>query len=97
MADDKPKRGRPPKAKQGHLEGMEPPVIKEIERAADRYVEARDERMRLSETEAEAKELLTAVMKKHELTVYNYDGKDVFVENAETVKVRKHKEPGDGD
>lgn len=47
--------------------------IKEVNDAAEAYVEARDKRMKLTEKETEAKEALIAVMKKHDLTVYKDD------------------------
>ena len=34
---------RPPKAKQGHLEGLEPPSIPEIDDAAEAYYDLNDE------------------------------------------------------
>lgn len=56
--------------KQSALPGMERKSIKELDAAAEAYVEARDERMKLTEKEVEFKEALVAVMKKHDLQVY---------------------------
>lgn len=82
------------RAKQGYFEGMEPPSIKEIDRAAERYVDIRDERMALTPVEVKSKDALHALMKKHELKTYEFDGYIVSVEpSEETVKVAKKKEP----
>lgn len=83
------KRGRP---KQGHLPGMKPPSIKELDSLADDYTEVRDERMRLTETEIDKRDLLQAMMKKHNLHRYEYDGKVIEVVADEKVKVSKKKE-----
>lgn len=92
----KRKPGRPKKerVKQGYLPDMAPPSIKEIDRAAESYVTVRDERCALSPEEAKRKDFLHSLMKKHDLTVYEYDGHIVTIEpGEETVKVKKKKEP----
>ncbi len=86
---------RKPKVKQGYLEGMDPPSIKEIDKAADNYVEVRDERMSLSKIEIERKAILRGAMLKHNLKNYEYDGKVVVLDDEPTVKVRKKKEESD--
>lgn len=97
MAETKKKRGRPPKARQGHLPGLEPPSIKEIDNAAERYVDRRNDRMEMLQDEIKARDVLEAAMKKHELRVYEYDGKTVELCMEEKVKVRKKKESSDAD
>lgn len=56
--------------KQKQLPGFETKSIKELDDAAESYVEARDKRMKMTEKEVDAKEALIGVMKKHKLDVY---------------------------
>lgn len=91
------RKPREPKAKQGHLDGMAPPSIKEIDKAAERFRECRNERMELSQEEAKCRDLLEAVMKKNELRVYEYDGQVVEIVYEEKVRVRKKKPDGTDD
>lgn len=56
--------------KQTELPGMERQTIQEVNDAAEAYVDARDERMALTEKEVTAKDALIRAMQKHELTVY---------------------------
>ncbi len=56
--------------KQLKIAGTEQERIKEVEDAAEGYVDARDKRMRLTKKEVEAHAALLAVMKEHKLTVY---------------------------
>lgn len=77
------------KRKQGHLPGMEPPSIKEIDAAAEAYVRARNARVAKTEVETETREVLQAAMKKHELTAYQYDGKIVLLATNEKVSVKE--------
>ena len=80
------------KAKQGHLNGMEPPSVKEIEEAAEEYVGYRDARMANLKKEIEAGDALLALMQKHELTTYELeDGKTVELKELTKVKVRRPK------
>ena len=67
------------KAKQGDLPGMERPEpkhIKELDDAAEAYVEARDARMKKTEAEKEQKEALISAMKKHGVLVYRDESVD---------------------
>ena len=59
--------------KQGELPGVEKQTIKELDDAAEAYVDARDARIKKSEVEAEAKQALIDVMKKHGKQVYRDD------------------------
>lgn len=72
---------KPPKKRlrQGYLKGMKPPSIKELDKAAEDYVEARDTRMQFGKAEEANRDLVLALMKKHQLTTYEYDGKIVTV------------------
>lgn len=79
-------------AKKAHLDGMEPPSIKEIDEAADSYVSLRDKRMKMLAKEVEAKGELEEIMKKHELKTYTYEDKTVELVPSEKVKVRKVKD-----
>lgn len=83
------KRGRKPK--QQFFAGTEPATIKELEDAAQDYVAARDERMGLTELEAERKKLLAELMKKHKLATYAFDGQMIEYTHVDEdqVKVKK--------
>ena len=59
--------------KQLPIKGMEKKSIKELDSAAEAYVEARDKRMKLTEDEVEARGALISVMKKHNLEIYKDD------------------------
>jgi hypothetical protein len=83
------KRARTPR-----LPGTEDGAIAEIEKAAEAYEDARDERMRMTGEEKEAKDKLLKVMEKHKRKRYVFDNKEVEVEEepgTKTVKVRKLK------
>jgi hypothetical protein len=68
-----------PKKKQTEIPGTQPDKIPEIETAAAAYVEARDERMSLTEREVARREELEAAMTKHGLTEYAYeDGEERY-------------------
>lgn len=60
-------------AKQQQIPGTERKTIKEIDDAAEAYVEARDKRMRLTEKEVERREALVNAMKRNGLTIYRDD------------------------
>jgi len=80
--------------KQTHIPGTEPKSIKEVDTAAEAYVEARDERMALTEKEVEAKDALINVMKKHDLSVYRDDEADpplvvTIIPGVDKVKVSR--------
>lgn len=85
------KRIRVPKESQTYIEGTAPVRIKEIEDAAKRYVQFRDERQAAGEEEVRLKVKLISIMKKHDLTTYDFDGFMVAIEhvNEDTVKVKK--------
>ena len=61
------------KPKQTEIPGVERKKVAELDRAAELYVEARDERMELTEKEVAARDALIAVMKKHSLSIYKDD------------------------
>lgn len=93
MARTRAKRPKVPE--QGYLDPeLEPVKIKEIDTAAEAYADARDERMKLSEEETEAQNTLGAVMEKHNLEAYEYDGNRVTVDRSMKVKVKKLKAKG---
>lgn len=79
------------KPKQQSLKGMKSDKIKEIDVAMEKYVEARDERMKLTPVEVKARLHLEAVMKKHNKKIYkNSDGDLVakIVPKEEKAKVK---------
>lgn len=83
--------------KQLRIAGTEEKKNREIDHAAEAYVEARDERMQHTETESEAKNALIQVMKKHNLTVYRDDDAApplvvTLVPGEDKVKVTQQKE-----
>ena len=80
--------------KQTSIPGTEPKSITEVDTAAEAYVEARDERMALTEKEVEAKDALINVMKKHDLSVYRDDEADpplvvTIIPGVDKVKVSR--------
>ena len=86
------------KPKQGHLEGMEPPSIKEIDDASDDYVSKRNAWQERHGPMMEARAILQGLLKKHKLRRYEYDGKLVEIATNEVVKVRsKPASPDDDD
>jgi len=88
--------------KQAEIPGTERQRIKELDDAAESYVEARDERMAKTEREVEAKEALVAVMKKHDLTVYRDESTTpplvvTLIPGVDKVKVSQAKDDEDDD
>lgn len=59
--------------KQERLPGTEGKQHKDIDAAAEAYVEKRDKRMALLKEEVDLKGVLLAAMKKHELDIYRND------------------------
>ena len=74
--------------KQEHLKGMEPVVNKEVENLADKYVEARDERMRLLEEEIACKAQLVQALKAAKLPAYKRGEYDIVLDSIDKVKVK---------
>ena len=83
------------KARQQKLQGLAEQSIPEIESAALSYVEARDQRMQLTELETERKADLLKVMTKHGKTTYRIDEDPPLVvsvvDGDPNVKVRREK------
>jgi len=70
----KPKKQKPEQLK---IEGTgRIDAIPELDKAGEAYREARDARMELQEDESAAQDFLTAMLKKHGLTEYPYEGTD---------------------
>ena len=91
MSTKKTKKAR--KLRQQNLPGMEPPKIKAIDNATEAYVEIRDSRMALTKTEVAKRDTVLRLMKEHDLTSYEYDGKVVSIVNGEPkVKVKTKKD-----
>lgn len=75
------------------LPGMEDPVLEDLEEAAIRYAQVRDERMALTKKEVDMQELLLNLMKRHKKTSYLRDGVELkVVAEKEKVRVRIKKE-----
>ena len=88
--------------RQGEIPGTERKTVKEIDDAAEAYLEARDKRMKLSEKEKVAKDALISVMKKHSVTVYRDDQVSpplvvTLVPGKDGVQVRAAEDEGDGE
>src|SRR5260370_32971932 len=64
----------PKKPRQARLPEMEDPQIEELESAAERYAEIRDERMALTPREKQLKDDVLAAMKRHSKEKYHRDG-----------------------
>lgn len=79
------------RTKQGHLEGLEPPTIEEVEEKADAYYSLNDKSWKLRGKVEQARDELLETMKKHELTTYEYGNKVVSVVEKEIVKIKKRK------
>jgi len=78
---------------QKFIAGTEPVSIGEIDKAADNYRAARDSRMSELEEEIELQGKLLAVMRKHNLSKYIYDGYEVVVLDGDAkAKVKRVKE-----
>jgi hypothetical protein len=94
-------RTRKPKAKQATFPGMEEPTFKDIDAAAEVYIDARDERIALSRLEKERKTALIDKMTEHELSIYKLpDGRKVILDGKTEVHIQKAKAPesnGDGE
>lgn len=94
---------KPGKGKQTKLPGTgrtTEDVHPDIEEAATKYVEVRDERMELTKREVKAQAALLAAMKHHKLTKYRCDGEELDVEivaKDEKVKVKRVEGAGDDD
>ncbi len=82
----------PKRSKQRPLPGMERAVAKDVEEAADAFVNIRDRRLALSEKETEAQATLLAAMKAHRLQSYRYDENLVVVDSKEKVRVKNAKD-----
>lgn len=96
----------PPRAKtQQQLdgEGFEKASIAAIDKAADLYVEARDERMQLTKIEKDRKKDLQKLMHEHGQKEYHYEDHDgiprvvELVSKEETVKVRTERDEAEED
>ena len=89
-------------AKQTEIPGTERPKIDEIDDKAEEYRVVRDERMRLSTKESEAKKAMITAMQNHGQTTYKYvdgDGNErtVKLETKVNAKVAKVKGQGSSD
>jgi hypothetical protein len=76
--------------KQTNIPGTEPKIHKDVSSAAEKYVEARDDRMAKTKKEVAARAVLIAAMKKHNLPVYDDPELELRVvyEVEDKVKVR---------
>jgi hypothetical protein len=79
--------------KAAFLPGQEPPRHKDIDDAAEAYVDARDKRMAAGRVEQELYAALATVMHEHKLEFYPIPGTDqaVTCDKSEKFKVGKMK------
>lgn len=86
-----------PRPEQMPIPGTEGPVIKDIEKAAAKYLNARDARMALTKKEVEAKRNLIDTCHAHAqemetngegTRIYRYADMEVVLSGKEDVKVR---------
>ena len=78
--------------RQQMIPGTEPEAIPEVTRAAEEYVDFRDERVRHLKSEIEASTELLRLMKQHKLKAYEFDGHLVTLSQLEKVTVKKKKD-----
>lgn len=96
------RRGRPPKAQQGKLLDMDHPEDAPLIKAIARYRDARDERMRLTQDEVAAQQVLLALMEERGIKEYVYNGeKTSILDGKRKVRVKRldaeeGEEPEDG-
>ena len=74
--------------KQEHFKGMEPVVNKAVEKLADEYVEARDQRMELLKQEVALEVRLVELMKGLKLAAYEHGDYHITLESLDKVKVK---------
>ncbi len=82
---------KPKTEKQAYIAGMEPPSIPEIDEAADSFVSFRNKWQKAKDPMIERRLILEALMKKHQLKSYEYDGKIVQFVAEEHLKVNVKK------
>lgn len=83
-------KSRPSRAKQGYIDGMEPPSHKDVDHAAENYFEVMRERCKLSKEEDEKKTALIEKMKEHGIDRYETpDGLVVTVTSKTNVAVKQ--------
>ena len=85
----RPKRRR---AKQQMIPGTEGPRIPTIDKAAEEYVDIRDERMGLQKSETSRHDHLLGLMREAGLNEYEFDGSIVRLTSTSKVKVKRKKE-----
>lgn len=79
--------------KQQHLPTMEPPVVPEIDAAAQRYVKARDARMKKGVEEKECHDELLALLEQNGLDSYEHDDIHIIVNATRKAKVKIGDDP----
>lgn len=86
------------RGKQGELKGLERQSFPDIDKAAEEYVEVRDQRMLLTEQEVLKKQTLLRICREHKVSTYKNEAHDppliVTVEKGDySVKVSKQPLP----
>ena len=78
-------------AKQQVIPGTKSRAIREIDEAAEVYLEVRDKRQRMTEQEVEKRSMLEDLMRRHKLREYRSDdaGLSVTLVGQEQAKVRR--------
>jgi hypothetical protein len=91
---------RTKRARQQFLPLMAPPSIPKIDKLADEFFDARQDKQAAAEAEKTKGDLLWAAMRQEGLARYEYPGGVVELEDKHRVKVTKDKAPpaeADGD
>lgn len=85
--------------KQQVIPGTKSRAIREIDDAAEAYLDVRDKRQRMTEQEVEKRSALEGVMRRHKLREYRSDdaGLSVTLVGQEKAKVRRTTDEAEAD
>ena len=78
--------------RQAELPGVERKTLRDVESAADEFIEATDKFKRVGEDKKAAQEKLVMAMQRNKIRSYRYDSKLLTLEELERVKVKSDKE-----
>ena len=83
--------------KQQELPGVERKTFRDVESAADEFIEATDKLKRVGEDKKAAQEKLVLAMLRNKIRSYRYDSKLLTLEELERVKVKSDKDDNEND
>ena len=84
-------------SKQTELKGVERPKLRDVEAAADEYIEICDKAKRVAEDKKAGAEKLVMAMQRNKVRSYRWDGHIVTLKELEKVSVRDTPSEGDDD